>query len=179
MSLARNIESKARLADPIRARSTADRLASARLGIERQRDTYFGCRKGRLKLREIDGGAVQLIAYERDDRADAKASDYRLVEVATPDAAMALCELLEAALGTLVVVEKSREIFLYHNVRIHLDEVAALGTFFEFEAVVGGAVDDATAHEQVAWLMQQFHIGAADLISESYSDMLLRRAPGP
>jgi predicted adenylyl cyclase CyaB len=85
---------------------------------------------------------------------------------------------LEAALGALVVVEKSREVFLYHNVRIHLDEVAALGSFIEFEAVVGGATHDAAAHKQVAWLVEQFEITAADLISESYSDMLLSRDPG-
>jgi adenylate cyclase class 2 len=174
----RNIEIKARMADLGRARATAERLATARLGIERQRDTYFGCRSGRLKLREIEGRAPQLIAYERADRPDARASDYRLVEIRTQDAAIALSELLDAALGTLVVVEKSREIFLYQNVRIHLDEVAALGSFVEFEAVVGGAADDAAAHEQVGWLIRQFEIGAADLISESYSDMLSKRASG-
>jgi predicted adenylyl cyclase CyaB len=178
MSSARNIEIKARIADLDRARATAERLATARLGIERQRDTYFGCRTGRLKLREIEGRVAQLIAYERADRTDAKASDYRLVEVANRDSAIALCELLAAALGTLVVVEKSREIFLYHNVRIHLDEVAELGSFIEFEAVVGAAADDVIAHEQVAHLIRLFQIGAADLISGSYSDMLFGRAPG-
>jgi predicted adenylyl cyclase CyaB len=177
--MARNIEIKARVADLGRARATAERLATTRLGIEHQRDTYYGCRAGRLKLREIEGRVVQLIAYERADRPDAKASDYRLVNIIShAGAASALRELLDAALGTLVVVEKSREIFLYHNVRIHLDEVAQLGTFIEFEAVVGDAADDATAHEQVAWLTRQFEIGAADLISGSYSDMLLKRAPG-
>jgi predicted adenylyl cyclase CyaB len=178
MSLARNIEIKAQMADLGRARATAERLATARLGIERQRDTYFRCRAGRLKLREIEDRAVQLIAYERADRPEAKASDYRLVEVANRESAVALRELLEAALGTLVVVEKSREIFLYHNVRIHLDEVAELGSFIELEAVVASAADDATAHEQVAWLLEQFKIGAADLIAGSYSDMLFGRAPG-
>jgi predicted adenylyl cyclase CyaB len=178
MSLARNIEIKAGVADLKRARATAERLATARLGIERQCDTYFDCRAGRLKLREIEGRAVQLIAYERADRPDAKASDYRLVEVAKVDSGVALRELLHTALGTLVVVVKSREIFLYHNVRIHLDEVAQLGSFIELEAVVGGAADDATAQNQVAWLLEQFEIGAADLIAGSYSDMLFGRAPG-
>jgi predicted adenylyl cyclase CyaB len=178
MPPARNIEIKAHLADQGRARATAERLATARLGIERQRDTYFGCRAGRLKLREIEGHAVHLIAYQRADSPGAKASDYRLVEVVQPDQAPALRELLAAALGTLVVVDKSREIFLYHNVRIHLDEVAELGSFIEFEAIVGGAADDATAHKQVELLTRQFQIGAADLISGSYSDMLLKRAPG-
>jgi predicted adenylyl cyclase CyaB len=178
MLVARNIEIKARVEDLERARATAERLATARRGIERQRDTYFGCRFGRLKLREIEGSAVQLIAYQRADQPDAKSSDYRLVNVADRQSAGALCELLDAALGTLVVVEKTREIFLYQNVRIHLDEVADLGSFLEFEAMVGGAADDAVAHEQVKWLMEQFGIAAADLMTGSYSDMLLLRACG-
>jgi len=171
--MARNIEIKAWLMDPQRARATAERIATARSGIERQRDTYFSCRSGRLKLREIDDRAAQLIAYNRPDTTDAKASDYRLVAIGDRESANALRELLDAALGTLVVVEKSRDIFLYHNVRIHLDQVTELGSFIEFEAVVGGTVDDATAHAQVASLIEQFEIGAADLISRSYSDMLL------
>ena len=178
MPLARNIEIKARVADIERARATAERLATARLGIERQRDTYFGCSAGRLKLREIEGRAAQLIAYERADRPHPKASDYRLVDVASSDSPLGLRELLDAALGTLVVVEKTREVFLYHNVRIHLDEIATLGSFLEFEAVVAGGTDDAIAHEQAAWLIEQFDIAAADLMDRSYSDMLLERARG-
>jgi adenylate cyclase class IV len=42
-----------------------------------------------------------------------------------------------------------REIYLYHNVRIHLDEVEDLGTFLEFEAVLGPNVDDALGRAQV------------------------------
>ena len=46
---------------------------------------------------------------------------------------------LTAALGVRRVVDKRREIFLADNVRIHLDDVAGLGTFLEFEAVLDGA----------------------------------------
>jgi predicted adenylyl cyclase CyaB len=174
----RNIEIKARVADLEHARATAERLATARLGIERQRDTYFGCSSGRLKLREIEGRALQLIAYMRPDRPESKASDYRLVDMGGCESANALRELLDASLGTTVVIEKSRQIYLYDNVRIHLDQVAALGSFIEFEAVVDAATDDKSEHQQVAWLIEQFQIRAADLISGSYSDMLLERAPG-
>ena len=46
----------------------------------------------------------------------------------------ALREALDAALGTLVVVEKSRRLLLWEGVRIHLDEVEGLGSFLELEA---------------------------------------------
>jgi len=155
---ARNIELKARVADLVRARLVAERLSTAYLGIQHQRDTYFACPRGRLKLREIEGHGAQLIFYQRPDEAQAKASDYQLVEINHGATLPALRALLGAALGITVVVEKSREIFLHKNVRIHLDKIAGLGTFVEFEAVVGGAIEDIEAREQVAWLQQQFQI---------------------
>jgi predicted adenylyl cyclase CyaB len=176
MSPARNIELKARVADLCAARTIAERVATSRLGVQRQRDTYFRCANGRLKLRDIEGRSAQLIAYHRPAQSGAKASDYQLLEL--PDRGMAsqLREILTAVLGTTVIVEKTREIFLYKTARIHLDEVADLGTFLEFEAAVSGDTDDAAANEQVGWLQKQFQLAHADLMSGSYGDMLLKGA---
>ena len=165
----RNIELKARLADPRAARQTAEALATKRLGVQEQVDTYFPCPHGRLKLRQIDGLSSQLVWYARPDRQGPKASDYRLVPVSNPETLKAA---LTAALGVQCVVRKRREIFLYHNVRIHLDEVAGLGSFLEFEAVLGPEVDDTAGRAQVDELVARFGIGQADLLSGSYSDMI-------
>jgi adenylate cyclase, class 2 len=154
------------------ARAIAARLATEPLEQQTQIDTYFVCRHGRLKLREINGSRAQLVYYARADRPDAKASDYRLVDVAEP---AALKQALAAAWGTLVVVEKRREIYLYHNVRIHLDVVHGLGQFIEFEAVLGSGVDEAAGHAQVAWLQDEFQIEPADLLEGSYSDLLQKK----
>jgi adenylate cyclase len=170
--LARNIELKARLDSLDAARATAARLATSQPGFETQIDTYFVCRHGRLKLREINGSRAQLVWYARSDRPDAKASDYRLVSVADPEP---LKQALAAAWGTLIVVEKRREIYLYRNVRIHLDEVSGLGEFIEFEAVLGGGVDEAAGRAQVAWLQDEFRIAPADLLDGSYSDLLHKK----
>jgi adenylate cyclase, class 2 len=170
--LARNIELKARLASFEAARATAARLATDPPGLETQVDTYFVCRHGRLKLREINGVRAQLVWYARSDRPDAKASDYWLVNVPEPKP---LKQALAAAWGTLVVVEKRREIYLHHNVRIHLDEVTGLGEFIEFEAVLGPGVDEAGGQAQVAWLQDEFRIAPADLLEGSYSDLLQKK----
>jgi len=170
--LARNFELKARLASLDAARATAVRLATDRLGLETQIDTYFVCRHGRLKLRQILGSRAELVWYARADRPDAKASDYRIVGVADPEP---LKEALAAAWGTLIVVQKRREIYLYHNVRIHLDEVTGLGEFIEFEAVLGSGVDEAGGRAQVAWLQDEFRIAPADLLESSYSDLLQKK----
>lgn len=164
----RNIELKARIADLSVARATAERLATQYVGVELQVDTYFVSAVGRLKLREIDDRVAQLVAYERPNHPDAKGSDYYLVSVAEP---AALKQALTAALGLRGVVRKRREIFLVDNVRIHLDEVDGLGTFLEFEAVLGPNIDDRRGQEQVAELREAFGIRSGDLLEGSYADM--------
>lgn len=165
----RNIELKARLADLETARKVAEAIATDRLGTQRQVDTYFHCPHGRLKLREIEGLPAQLVWYARPDQPGPKASDYLLVPVSDPETLEAA---LSAAWGVRCVVKKRREILLYHNVRIHLDDVAGLGRFLEFEAVLGPETDDAEGRAQLDWLIEKFAIAAADLLEGSYADLL-------
>ena len=168
----RNIELKARIADTDAARKLAEAIATERLGIEQQVDTYFYCRNGRLKLREIDARAAQLIWYARPDTQGPKPSDYQIVPVS--DAAR-LKFALTAALGTRAVVEKRREIFLWHNVRVHLDEVAGQGAFLEFEAVLQPPLDDTAGKAQLEQLSRQFGIATADLVCGSYAETADRK----
>jgi predicted adenylyl cyclase CyaB len=70
-----------------------------------------------------------------------------------------------------VVVEKHREILLYENVRIHLDQVAGLGEFLEFEAVLGEGDNAADGHRKVDWLTQRLGISTDRLIQGSYADL--------
>ncbi len=165
----RNIELKARLAGLDAAREIAESLATERLGVQHQVDTYFNCRNGRLKLRQIDNLRSELVWYARADEEGPKASDYAVVPISNPET---LKMALTAALGVRGVVDKRREIYLVDNVRVHLDEVAGLGTFLEFEAVLGPGVEDAAGHARLAGLQQQFGIAPADLLPGSYSDMI-------
>ena len=76
------------------------------------------------------------------------------------------------------MVDKRREIFLVDNVRIHLDEVTGLGTFLEFEAVLGPAADGRTVDEeegrrQLAELRTRFGLRDADLLTGSYGEMIV------
>jgi predicted adenylyl cyclase CyaB len=162
---------RARLADPAAARQTAERLCGGEAEIQRQTDTYFDCARGRLKLREIDGVGAQLIWYERPDLPEPKGSDYLLTPILEPGV---LRQTLVSALGIRGVVRKTRRIYLFQNVRIHLDEVDGLGSFLEFEAVLDSQTDDAVGRRQVEELRREFDIGAGDLLTGSYSDMLFR-----
>jgi predicted adenylyl cyclase CyaB len=174
-----NIELKACLRSLAEARTTAERLATERLASQHQIDTYFSCRVGRLKLREIIGQRSELIWYERPDLLDAKASRYCLVPV---EEAAAIRHALAGALGVRCVVDKHREIYLHHNVRIHLDRVKDLGEFLEFEAVLGPDITEELGYRQVAFLRGEFRIADADLLTGSYADLLtvsIHPAPPP
>ena len=163
MPARRNVELKAADPDPERSLAACLRLGAEDRGVLRQRDTYFRTRSGRLKLREEDPGGATLVQYYRPDAAHARESRYRLVPVADPDELRAA---LDAALGTLVVVEKERRLLLWEGVRIHLDTVSGLGTFVELEGV------DSTL-EHVSRLQAALEIAPGRVLAGSYSDALL------
>jgi homotetrameric cytidine deaminase len=164
----RNVELKAHDPDPTRSLAVARELGAEDRGVLRQRDTYFRARSGRLKLREEDPGGATLIQYDRPDAAEARESRYRLTRVADAEELRAS---LDAALGTLVVVDKERHLLLWEGVRIHLDTVHGLGSFVELEGVAAAGSDLAPEHEKVARLRAALQIG--DVLTDSYSDQLL------
>jgi homotetrameric cytidine deaminase len=164
-----NIELKAFDRDPDATAARTTGLGAVLHGLLEQRDTYFLTRRGRLKLREEKDGS-ELIAYSRPDDAEAAQSTYVLVPVAAP---AELTEALDAALGTVVVVSKRRRLFLWEGVRIHLDDVDDLGSFIEFEAVIGPAGDRAQAAEKVALLRTALEVSDDALVSVGYADLLL------
>jgi predicted adenylyl cyclase CyaB len=167
--LRRNLELKARCPGLAGAREKVVGLGARNGGTEIQTDSYFRVARGRLKLREIEGQSAVLIWYDRANHQEARPSDYYLVPVA--DAA-GMKAALGAALGLRGQVQKRREIYLWHNVRIHLDEVAGLGTFIEFEAVLSPGADEGTAAERLGHLCQVFSTSTADHVAPSYSDLL-------
>jgi homotetrameric cytidine deaminase len=173
----RNVELKARDADPAGTLRRALAAGAREHGILHQRDTYFAVRHGRLKLREEEPGGATLIAYERPDTAAERVSDYRLVPVADPTALRAA---LAATDGILAVVGKERRLLLWEDsVRIHLDAVEGLGTFVELEAVAAPDSDLARERDQVARLRDALAIADAALVEGSYADAVLAGAPDP
>jgi cytidine deaminase len=88
----------------------------------------------------------------------------------------ALRDALDAALGTLVVVDKRRRLLLRDAVRIHLDEVEGLGAFVELEAVAPAGSDLSNERGKVERLRGELEIAGDALVAESYSDLLLDSA---
>jgi homotetrameric cytidine deaminase len=165
----RNVELKARDHDPEATLAAALGHGAQDQGVLTQKDTYFATREGRLKLRE-EHDAATLIAYARADEATARTSAYHLVDV--PDPAV-LTAALDAALGTVVVVEKFRRLLLWDGVRIHLDAVEGLGTWVELEAVAPPDSDLTDEHRKVAELRSVLKISDDDVVARGYAALLL------
>ncbi|MFQ5637611.1 MAG: class IV adenylate cyclase [bacterium] len=164
-----NIELKAKYENLESAENIARKIGAEFSATLRQIDTYFRVKTGRLKCREINSSECQLIFYTRPDEAVPKLSDYRIYPVDDP---AAMKDILESALGSWCVVEKRRKLYLYDEVRIHLDSVTKLGDFIEFEGVLTPNVDKRATREKVNWLISQFHISPSDFVDRSYSDMM-------
>ena len=140
-----------------------------------QEDVYFRVPRGRLKLRRYDNGKSELIYYQREDQGKPRDSQYYLLAIPHPDAALTL---FQQALGVLAVVRKQRELWVFRNVRIHLDRVEHLGEFLELESVVDEKTDHATAARNLEEIRKRLE-ARCHLVPQpkGYLELLLERNP--
>lgn len=165
-----NIEIKARCDNHDKIRGILNSKGADFKGTDHQIDTYFKVGTGRLKLRE---GNIEnhLIFYEREDKEGPKQSKVVLFD--NPPGS-SLKEILTKSLGILAVVDKKREIYFIDNVKFHIDTVENLGTFMEIEAIDSdGTIGKDKLQEQCQYYLDLFDIAKEDLLSKSYSDMLI------
>lgn len=166
-----NIEIKARCSDLERARLAILEKGAVLKGTDWQRDTYFQCKEGRLKLRE---GKLEnaLIHYSRPNQAGPKASDILLYKTADPS----LKAILLKSLVVWAVVEKERQIYFAGNVKLHLDRVEGLGEFVEVEAIDdSGTLGKEKLLAQCEWWVTILGVSERDLVELSYSDLIMGR----
>ena len=165
----RNIELKAKDPDPVRSIEACRALNAEDRGKIWQRDSYFDVPFGGLKLREERPGHPHLIQFERAEEPQQRQSRYRIIEV---EEAEPLLAALTAAIGLAAVVTKRRHLFLWRDVRIHLDDVEQLGTFIELEAVAAPDSDLGREYALVSELRATFAITDERLVAVGYAKQL-------
>ena len=160
------VELKARYEDLGKARAL---LAGAEhLATVIQVDTYFTVGERRLKLRAVEGATEgQLVYYERPDVAGVKES--RVLLASLPDA-KAVLEILTRVFPAKAEVRKTREIYRFQGVQVHLDTVRGLGKFLEFEKAVADESEREEGRKHLESLKAYFQIADEDLMAASYSD---------
>jgi adenylate cyclase class IV len=170
--MARNIEIKARIDDPVACAARAAALADqGPIAIE-QDDTFFRCIGGRLKLRAFSDGTGELIYYRRANTQGPKESFYLRSPTSAPDV---LRESLTLANGQAGRVKKRRQLFLVGRTRIHLDEVEHLGHFLELEVVLAEGEPPEAGVSEAHGLMKRLGLHPHQLIEEAYVDLLALR----
>lgn len=162
------VELKARYEDLGKARALLS--GAERLGTFVQVDTYFSLGERRLKLRTVQGTKEgQLVYYERPDTSGVRES--RVLLASVPDAAT-VREILGQVLPVKAHVRKTREVYRLQGVQVHLDVVAGLGRFLEFEKILADETDREEGQKQLEALRRYFQIPDEDLMASSYSDLL-------
>lgn len=140
-----NIEIKYRVDDMPSLRAAIEAHPEVEFSYShRQEDTYFFTESGRLKIRVEDEKQPHLITYTRADEAKGRISNYELDML---EDAQAKQQELAEQFGIKAIVRKQRTLFLFRNVRIHLDEVEGLGTYMELESVISEDATNEVAQE--------------------------------
>ena len=138
-----------------------------------QRDTYFNCMNGRLKLREINNKTFELIEYNRPSDLYSKISEYK-IEKLSKQAMLKRKKDLLSRIGASVVVNKKRDLWMTGHTRIHLDSVRKLGKFLELETVIDG-ISKKSAYKEQNRVIAKLGLNEYKKCGQSYSDMLLAK----
>ncbi|MEI6811038.1 MAG: class IV adenylate cyclase [Candidatus Nomurabacteria bacterium] len=136
-----------------------------------QKDTYFLVGDKRLKIRE-EKKSDELIYYIRKNEKNSKESDYFVFPVyykLTPF----VKKVLGFMFGEKIVVIKKRNLFIYKNTRIHLDEVSNLGDFLELETVINNSFDYKYFLDQHEEVKDKLDLSKYESLPNSYSDFML------
>jgi predicted adenylyl cyclase CyaB len=165
----RNIEIKARVAQPSRLLDDVLEIADRGPTVFAQDDTFFACPSGRLKLRMFSATEGQLIFYRRDDLAGPKLSEYVIASTGEPDA---MRGVLTLAYGVVGRVRKTRTLCFVGTTRIHLDDVEGLGHFVELEVVLTPEQPVEQGQAIADELMRKLSIAPSTLVRKAYVDLI-------
>jgi predicted adenylyl cyclase CyaB len=138
------------------------------LWTREQTDIYFQANTGRLKLRLQGDSDAQLIFYQRPDDATPRESEYFIHNTVDGENLKAI---LEKSLGVKAIVKKIRSLYMFRNVRIHLDNVHDIGHFLEFESVIDYTTSQTSAQKNLQELLSLFTQFDLTPVTKSYADL--------
>ena len=131
-----------------------------------QKDIYYKTGNGLLKLR-IENGKQSIIKYLRNEKEKDRFSNYEVLHFSSGDPEKFFKDLFLIE----TVVEKKRNLFMYDNTRVHLDDVKGLGTFLELETlVINGKVDAKKRFKTIVGLLK---LSKYNEIRKSYRDLMM------
>lgn len=161
-----NLELKQKVQSLEKIRNLLKMIGAEYKGLLNQRDVYFNVSGSLLKLRVMDN-CSELIKYNRVESGEDRWSDYSILTIYDEKAE----DFFSSIFSVEAVVGKKRELWLYDNTRIHLDDVNDLGSFIELETLVLAGKDDAL--KRFSEIIRLLELNIKDQILMSYRDLIL------
>lgn len=167
----KNIELKVRVNNFKKIISTLKSISAKYRYRLYQVDTYYYCKNGRFKLREINDQDFELIFYQRPNAKRSKISQFDILRI--PKKQIKELKLFfRKSFGEMTVVNKSRGLWSHKHTRVHLDQVRGLGNFLELETVVRG-ISMAEAKSEHNKIIKLLNLPQHKKVDKSYSDLML------
>jgi predicted adenylyl cyclase CyaB len=166
--MARNLELKIKLESLSEIKQTLEENFINQTELLKQQDTYYKWDNGLLKLRSVNG-KYELIKYSRDEVNKERWSDYFILNITSENAE----EFFSNILTVETVVKKNRELYIYKNTRIHLDDVSELGYYLELETVVLNGLQDAKV--EFDEVVKMLKLNLDNQIKASYRNLMLKK----
>jgi|SRR3989344_1197527 len=134
-----------------------------------QTDYYFQIGTKKEKIREINSKEICLITYKRLEKNGRKDSNYTIKTLPLEKKKSLLKQK-----PLLCLVNKTRQLWMYKNTRIHIDNVVGLGNFIELETVVKDISKD-QGLDEFKEVVNKLEINLKKTEPSSYSDLILNK----
>lgn len=141
-----------------------------------QTDTYYRSKNGdKIMIREDRTGRVGIryvyaIRYDTPDLT--KESHHDFYEIGKYSQFM---DVFGGALHEELKIIKVRNIYMYENVRIHVDDVSELGVFLEIEIVTCSDEQAANAENQMQTLISKLSLDQYPTVGCGYRELMIRK----
>nr|CAB3262714.1 uncharacterized protein LOC100182215 [Phallusia mammillata] len=171
----KNVEIKASVPDLPRLLKLAQDLSLKDATVLVQKDIFYKCHNGRLKLRSVksvEKNHSELIFYERPDQSGPKLSQFHIFPVENADA---MDLILGSSIGRRGVVAKTRHLFMVGQTRVHVDQVEGIGDFMELEVMLDKSQTPEDGAVIAQDLMEKLCISPSNLITKAYVDLLAEK----
>ena len=170
-----NLELKVKLKSFDKTKEILKNINAEFIHVLIQKDVYYKISGGLLKLRlentkdSLLPDKQSLIKYNRDEKGADRFSNYDVLNFSSGKTE----EFFNSIFKVEAVVQKTRQLYLFDNTRIHLDEVKGLGKFLELETlVIKGKAD---AKKRFDFIKKSLMLNNLDEIKKSYRDLIIAR----
>ena len=169
--MAINIELKAQVDD---FSSILAKLINCKKEFLRQEDVYFNHNTGRLKLRNNNNEALQIIFYNREDKFGASVSEFKVHTYKNQHEFSYAYRNFKNKYGIRAIVKKKRIYCRYNDFRIHLDEIENIGKFVEIEFICNNIAIEKAKNEAETFFYDYLQIPHNATLDSSYVDIILK-----